>query len=392
MEDEEREAVLVLYMAMLEVVHINGHLPRNHQKRRDSVRFGKAMEDASRERAWSRRLHASLKEARLIQVPASLYTETHHRWDRRLSEDCGIPWRPWSGRRSLAEINSKKAKAEVKVLRRHTAGVVSTTPFPDRLPFSSTLLTFSKPVVVPMESLMLKLGMAAARQLRHVQLHAIHVSDCGICVEWMSAMDTKSEDPMIPTFFNVAHSETGQWIGRTDDAEVPGGSMDLTPCVVGDLIDHVGSFVDVRVSSGFPKDSKRGWRLGRKATGTERGEPPPDLYPYVLRSSVRTDGGDGPGKVRDPMTHRTDVMAHERLLVRRGPLPIPEKKYEYYIKNGFKVFSDTGLDGSLRRKLTIKGHALKRRDEWLVVKTIWIKQHMNSNDEALPYRRKLTIA
>ena len=72
MNDEERSGALALYMSMLEVVHVNGNLPRGHHKRRDSVRFGKEMEDVSRERAWSKRLHASLKEARLVQVPSSL--------------------------------------------------------------------------------------------------------------------------------------------------------------------------------------------------------------------------------------------------------------------------------------------------------------------------------
>ena len=388
MNDEERSGALALYMSMLEVVHVNGNLPRGHHKRRDSVRFGKEMEDVSRERAWSKRLHASLKEARLVQVPSPLYTRFYTQWDKRLSEDCGVPWKPWRGFLSPPSRRvMDKAQLDIGRIKKHTAEEMRRVPFPERLPFSSTILVFSEPIIVPTESMLLKLGADAARRIRHIQLHAIHVTDCGICVEWMSGMDTMSENPFVPTIFNVAHSANGSWIMPETTM-----GMDLTPGVVSDLIGHIGGFVDIRVPSGFPKDVKRDWRLKRDRIGTRRGEPPPDFYPYILRSSVRTEGGDGPGSIREPMSYRTDVMAHERLLVRRGSLPLPPKKYEYYIKNGFKVFSDAELTDDLKKKLQVKGHRLKDRSEWMAVKSVWIKQHMNSNDESLPYRQKLTIA
>ena len=68
------------------------------------------------------------------------------------------------------------------------------------------------------------------------------------------------------------------------------------------------------------------------------------------------------------------------------------KRHEYYIDNGFDVFIDEDPPLKTLRKMYVKGHELKRDDEWVVVKSVWIDAHMNNNDESLPYRRKLTIA
>jgi|7_EtaG_2_1085326.scaffolds.fasta_scaffold00554_16 hypothetical protein len=382
MNEEERDRALGIYMAMLEITHASATLSRSHPSMVDAVRFGQQMNNPSRERLFSRRLNSLIKRAKLIHIPASVYGRIYHALDVKLSEDCGIPWVRDRGRFRPSEklINESKAVAK------HTNEVMGGVPFPERLPFGSTLLMIGPPVEVRQELLFMKLGSEAAR-MRGVLLHAILVSDCGMCVEFMSGSDMLSNEPTIPTVFNTVQSESFDWLGY--NKEHP--SLDLTPGIVRDVIEHVRSFVDIRIPSKATKNLKKTWRRERKLLGVGKGTPPPDFYPYILRSTLRSEGGDGPGTIAEPMSYRTDVMAHERLLVRRGPRPIPVSKYAYYVKNGFRVFSERDLTDDIKKKIYVKGHKLKDKSEWMAVKGVWIKQHMNSNDEALPYRQKLTV-
>jgi hypothetical protein len=71
-------------------------------------------------------------------------------------------------------------------------------------------------------------------------------------------------------------------------------------------------------------------------------------------------------------SHRWDVRGHEVLYVRRGPLPLPEKKRRAFAKEGFEVFTNPeDVTGAAYSILVRKGQPPLRAGEWLAVKRGW---------------------
>ena len=144
-----------------------------------------------------------------------------------------------------------------------------------------------------------------ASRMRNVSLLGALISDLGLCVEFFIGFDTQSRHPSFPTIFNSFQrgplvpgfgndDETDCWLG-------PGGkgSFDLFPLILGDIVDHINGFV-VLSASKFPSEAKKLWRVGRKKFGVEKGEPPPDFYPYILRSSIHTESVSDVERPRHP--------------------------------------------------------------------------------------------
>ena len=344
-----------------------------HRRHEGAVTWGRPFNTEE----FTRHLYAMLRRARLVHIPLEVYATLYHHNDVRLTVEAGYPWSP-----------PDPSKADPYIVQRVsdvTKQAMAELPFPERLPFDCVYFAFGGGIELTREQLRIKTGGERARSLRGAVLIALLLGSHGVCVEFLAGHHVE-QGSMI---FAVCHRTWGEdlWLPSTE----PGVPQDLAPFMATSLVEHVNSFVELSVSTPHSKQHRKDWRRGRKKLGVNKGEPPPEFYPYKLRSTLHreTDGGGGDGIVR---TYRTDVRGHERLLVRRGDLPLPLRKREYYRTQGFKIFETEPPPPELREKLRVKGHPSKLRHEWMVVKSIWIDPHLNSNDESLPYVKRLNVA
>jgi len=344
-----------------------------HRRHEGAVTWGRPFSTEE----FTQHLYAMLRRARLVHIPFEVYATLYRQNDVRLTLEAGYPWSP-----------PDPSKADPYIVQRVsdvTKQAMSELPFPERLPFDCVYFAFGSGIQLTREQTLIKTGAERARSLRGAALIALLLGSHGICVEFLHGIHVEHGDMI----FAVCHRTWGEdfWLPSTE----PGVPQDLAPFMAVDLVKHVNSFVELSVSTPHSKQHRKEWRRGRKKLGVNKGEPPPEFYPYKLRSTLHreTDGDGGDGIVR---TYRTDVRGHERLLVRRGDLPLPLRKREYYRTQGFKIFETEPPPPELREKLRVKGHPSKLRHEWMVVKSIWIDPHLNSNDESLPYVKRLNVA
>lgn len=111
--------------------------------------------------------------------------------------------------------------------------------------------------------------------------------------------------------------------------------------------------------------------------------PPPyyrvELQDVLVRDRVRTRFPTG-----RRLGHRHDRRGHERCRFRRGKMPMDPKLEEKLRGQGYKIFKSGPLDVHTGRRLAVRGMPLKRHDEWLAVKTSWVKNCVVGSEE-LPY-------
>jgi hypothetical protein len=113
---------------------------------------------------------------------------------------------------------------------------------------------------------------------------------------------------------------------------------------------------------------------------------PPPYYRMRMKDTIIRDKARSLyPQAGPPRTYRTDVVGHERLYVRRGPLPLSAAKRAILLKREYKVFENMIPPPEITGAMVRKGHVRKMPDEWVAVRVIWIDEHMNVNDESLPY-------
>ena len=385
----ESEETVSLYLAVVETMYACMKNP-TPTKDEDTFSFGGRMKTDKEQRDFSRYLWMLLKRSKLISIPPIMYGQLHHKWDRQMCEEVGYTWRPPQYKGKMAPEN------EALAIMAHTKERTSSLPFPENLPFDVVYFAYGS-MGAPISEFMVatKCNPETAQRMRQVRLLGTLITDLGTCVDFFIGVDTQSANPNVPTIFNSFHRGTiapgmgtsgGGWLGPHGE-----GTFDLLPFIINDLVDHVNSFVVLSTSS-FPKAAKKTWRKNRKKLGVSKGEPPPPYYPYILKSSTHSEDDSDFPRPREPMSYRTDVRGHRRLLVRRGPRPMEPRGWEYFVKNGFKIYIDDSPPRDLLDRMWAKGHVSKRKEEWMAVKEVWIEPHMNNNNRELPYRPKLTIA
>ena len=97
------------------------------------------------------------------------------------------------------------------------------------------------------------------------------------------------------------------------------------------------------------------------------------------------------GEPARQLSYKTDVRGHERVFVRRGLMPMSSEDRARYKGLDYRIYEQRQIIDDDRRRLTKRGHAQKRQNEWLAVKHVWIDEHMNSNDPDLDYVPALRV-
>lgn len=86
-------------------------------------------------------------------------------------------------------------------------------------------------------------------------------------------------------------------------------------------------------------------------------------------------------------SHRWDVEGHERLYVRRGPLPIAPRQKAHYLAGGWQVFeSPKQMSGEAYAIVLRRGAKPMQMGEWMAVKRTRISSYQKPKDRPeLPY-------
>lgn len=116
---------------------------------------------------------------------------------------------------------------------------------------------------------------------------------------------------------------------------------------------------------------------------------PRPFYSVELKDMVIDDHAKKLPRLTVPVewSHRWDVRGHEVLYVRRGSLPLPERKRREYAKEGFEVFEyPTVVSAEAYSVLVRKGEPPLREGEWLAVKKLWRASYIKpAGRDDLPY-------
>lgn len=147
-----------------------------------------------------------------------------------------------------------------------------------------------------------------------------------------------------------------------------------------DLINSYRTFVE-EVPRGLKMKmayEKMGKRLGLKHCV------PPPYYHVKLHEVHLKEKAESLLPSGRLLGHRHDRRGHERCKFRRGKLPMDEKLEAKLVERGYEVFKQNPVDVHAIRRLSIRGMPYKAADEWLAIKTTWVKDTVVGN-ESLPY-------
>jgi hypothetical protein len=110
-----------------------------------------------------------------------------------------------------------------------------------------------------------------------------------------------------------------------------------------------------------------------------------DVKPNVVRKAASKAVSSIRSKRKHVLTHRHDRDGHERVYVKRGPLPLSEEECKVLRLRNYVIYtegqpSDENKDRLVRRRLP-----LREEGEWLAIRAGWVRSSV-VGDESLPYR------
>lgn len=169
-------------------------------------------------------------------------------------------------------------------------------------------------------------------------------------------------------------------------------SWSLSPWIVPTLIDLINENNKTFVFKGTYDSSTRK-ELGKnhKRLVKQRKKRPVlpayyviDVKPKIVRATSSDALRNSFSRGRK-LTHRHDRDGHERVLVKRGRLPLLDDDRALLESRGYTLYADSqplnkDRDRLIRRRLPMRNHG-----EWLAMRVSWVKESV-VGDESLPYR------
>ena len=110
-----------------------------------------------------------------------------------------------------------------------------------------------------------------------------------------------------------------------------------------------------------------------------------DVKPKAVRKYTSSKLARNSTTTGRALTHRHDRDGHERVLVRRGDLPLHEDERELLTLRGYDVYTHSQPSNENERRLVIRKLPLRQEGEWLAVKTSWVNSTVVGGED-LPYK------
>jgi hypothetical protein len=162
--------------------------------------------------------------------------------------------------------------------------------------------------------------------------------------------------------------------------------VDLNPWIIPKIIDFINSFgtyiLENNISTNVRYDRERMIRKSKIPLPI-----PKPYYVIPLKSKIESQRETRAPRVESTYTrsYRTDVRGHERCRVFRQPLPVKPALVKLLHKRGYRVYINEPMKAYDVARLVKRGISPKRRNEMVAIKVSWVRDHMNSLDENLPY-------
>jgi hypothetical protein len=329
----------------------------------------------------ARLLSSLIRRARVFHIDPVIYQEVYHACDRYCTEVVsGLSFKmpKVEGNYYVYDMDEPKEETEQHVNSLREAS--PTAPMPEKFPFEVMYLGFGPGIYLQQYQAETKFlesgkrlppGIARLYTIGALITSTGHVFECFKIIKHDESVGYVAEAIRHP---NVGFLET----------------FDLAPWYIPKLVEFITSHKMYVLEQDVPLDIKRQARKARKAT--KKGYHPNALWspsPYYrlrMKDTVLREKTPNlfpqPGK---PRTYRTDVVGHDRLYVRRGPLPLDDKKRAVLVAREYKIYENTMPPPETTGTMIRKGHTRKLPEEWVAVREIWIDDHMNVNDPELPY-------
>lgn len=328
-------------------------------------------------RAEAMRMYVAFREARVFHLGQETYAAVHAEADRYTTEMAGLEYQPPNLRREVPEEENRRYVSTFMREAKHQ-------PWPEKFPFPVIYLGYGKGVTLPLESGRLKAPSTIRDDIEEIRVLGHLLTAEGHALTWLQAFVRGPDNVGIVQWCDEARTIEAGWTR----------GLDLEPWTLPHLVriinDHRTFVVETELSGAVRRSIKE----NRKPLGLDdyKHMPKPyyrlQLQTHVIREKVRKQLGR-PAK---PKSYKTDVRGHERCRIRRGPLPIDPKLADKLHKRGYVIYSTNTLDEDTYQRLSQRGMAFKRADEWLAVKATWVKDHLSSNSPNLPYIPAVRVA
>jgi hypothetical protein len=169
-------------------------------------------------------------------------------------------------------------------------------------------------------------------------------------------------------------------------------AMTLAPWIIGSMVrlinEHKILVEEKRIGLGQRMEADR---IRKKYRHKSTFIPKP-YYRLVLKDSTIEDAGKRKDALGPPRTlsFRHDRESHDRYYVRRGPLPLDEKKAAKLEKAGYRIWTLDRPGAEVLEQLARRGMPPKRSDEWMAVLVRRIAEQI-IGDPKLPYVPALRV-
>lgn len=307
----------------------------------------------------ARRLWARTSSARVFEFPDEHYSALHRSCDRVLTED--------------SKTFSINAPGDIDRLANETLGFLR-----DPLPFESVYLGFGGGVPLPPELVQARfLDGSRPENLTQYRVLGYLVVDSGarLAVEFGYVITT-NDNYLHPCVLYDSEEVGNTW----------SNSMTLAPWIIGASVrlinEHKILVEEKRLGLGHRMEADR----IRKKYKHKGAFVPKPYYRLVLKDATIQDEGKRDDALGPPRTlsFRHDRESHDRYYVRRGPLPIDEKRASKLEKAGYRIWTLDRPGAEVLEQLARRGMPLKRADEWMAVLVRRISEQV-IGDPRLPY-------
>jgi hypothetical protein len=315
-------------------------------------------------RAFTREVFSLLWNARLFVFEPHVYLYAYRQAEMYTTEVlAGYRYRP-AGSEAPPKEEAEAYMAKILKECKHVE-------FPQRWPFETVYIGLGQGVHISASDFMVR--MEHYRQFFRTDIvaavvrgYVITQKDDGTVIELVEYEQADGSSSLIPEIIRTK----GNWIR----------SYSLVPWMVqifAHVLEQYRTFIkEVTYTPGQRRDLQKKAKQARMTFL-------PKPY-YVLRMSSKVLEEQERNAAAGPSfryTYRFDVRGHERVKVQRGPLPIPPKVEEKLRKRGYQIFL-LDIEDDYLRKLFQRHIAPKRPDEWIAVKSTWVKPHQKGPEDA----------
>lgn len=305
------------------------------------------------------KLWAWMKNARIFELDPFVYGEVYHAVDVWTTEViAGLEWT------SEGEIPKEETEHHLRAV--HSAGVH--VPYPEKLPFEFTWIGYKEGVFLRPHQGLLRLGsnphqLTKVRIVGHLMTHHRESYE-------VSAGETPNGEVMF--VINQVH-EGQRWIFP----------WMMHPWILNSMVNAINANQTLLLEGERSFAYKRMFEKARKKFKLKMW-PPPMWYPVNLKSELITGEYQAQLEIHREYSHRWDVRAHERVRVRRGPLPVADSLRRDLLRRGYRLFETDITEDDTLEKLRKRGLRGKGPEEWVAVLTSWVDEHMKGPETA-PY-------